>query len=159
MSPHDQALRAQIEATYSCACFFSLQLDDALGASQRAMDALAELDVQASSRHHQGLPPEARLDVLRAIVFIHRGFCLAGAGELAAGQALLGEAFDISVRRNLPFFACIASVWSGMVRCDLLDPADAPVVRKRAGSAASVPRARPAAVVGVLQCSGTADDG
>jgi DNA-binding CsgD family transcriptional regulator len=125
MSADDQALRAQIEATYSCACFFSLQLDDALAASQRAMDALAELDVQASSQHHRGLPPEARLDVLRAIVFIHRGFCLAGAGELSAGQALLGEAFDISVRRSLPFFACIASVWGGMVRCDLLDPADA----------------------------------
>ena len=140
MSPDDQALRAQIEATYSCACFFSLQLEDALAASQRAMDALAELDLETSAHHHQGLPPEARLEVLRAIVFIHRGFCLAGAGELSAGQALLGEAFEIAVRRNLPFFACVASVWAGMVRCDLLDPADA-----GDGSKASWPsRVRPA---------------
>ena len=53
MSPDDQALRAQVEATYSCACFFSLQLEDALAASQRAMDALAELDLDTSAHHHR----------------------------------------------------------------------------------------------------------
>src|SRR5262249_42996715 len=125
MSVDDRALRAQVEATYSCACFFSLQLDDALASSQRAMDELASLTLQTSAQHHQALPPEARLDVLRAVVYIHRGFCLAGAGRVSAGHALLGEAFDVAVRRNLPFFACIASVWAGMACCDQLDPVTA----------------------------------
>src|SRR6185437_9342864 len=80
-----------------------------LSASQRALDALAEVDD----------------DVLRAIVFVHRGMALAAAGQLAASQAIIAEAFDIANRRNLPFFTCVTTVWAGTVRCDLLDPVDA----------------------------------
>jgi DNA-binding CsgD family transcriptional regulator/tetratricopeptide (TPR) repeat protein len=103
------ALRAEIEAVSTCTRFFRLRLSDALDASLRALDALARVDDE----------------VLRVIVFVHRGMALAAAGELSASQAIIAEAFELANRRNLPFFTCVTTVWAGTVRCDLLDPVDA----------------------------------
>jgi DNA-binding CsgD family transcriptional regulator/tetratricopeptide (TPR) repeat protein len=100
---------AQIEALFALTCYYSLQLDEALAASQRAMGIVAGLDDE----------------VTRGIVLCHRGFCLAAAGDLAAANALLAECYDIANRLNHPFFAASASVWAGAARVDVLDPVDA----------------------------------
>jgi DNA-binding CsgD family transcriptional regulator len=108
--PNELSMRhAQIESLFALACFYSLQLEEALAASQRAMSTVAGLDN----------------DVARVIVYVHRGFCLAAAGELSASQALMAEGYEIANRLNQPFFGAMASGWAGRTRCDVLDPADA----------------------------------
>jgi len=108
--PNEVSMRhAQIESLFALTSFYSLQLEEALAASQRAMSIVAGLDSDAA----------------RVSVYGHRGVCLAAAGELSASQALITEAYQIADRLNQPFFGAFVTIWGGSTRWDLLDPADA----------------------------------
>ena len=101
--------RARVELIFALTSYYSLELDEALAASQRAMRIVAGLDND-----------EARIGA-----FVHRGLCLAAIGELSTSQALIADGYQIANRLNQPFFGAFVTIWGGSTLCDLLDPAGA----------------------------------